>query len=52
MVSRCFHAVPVVSIEVVEPLGVVVSQLPTEYLLEEELEVLLGHLPVDFLNRL
>ena len=52
MVSRRFHAVSVVRAEIVEPLGVVVGQLPSQYLLKEELEILLRHLPVNVLDYL
>tara|TARA_R100000008_G_C3524011_1_gene135561 strand:+ start:536 stop:697 length:162 start_codon:yes stop_codon:yes gene_type:complete len=46
MVTSRFHTIPVVGIEIMEPIGVMVGQLPSQYLLEEELEVPLSHLPV------
>lgn len=50
MVTGCFDAVSVVSLEIVNPLCVMASQLPSAYVFKEELEVLFAHLKVNLLN--
>ena len=51
MVSRRFHTIAVVGVEVVHPRGMMMRELPTENVLEEKREVLFTHFPIYFKNR-
>ena len=47
MVTRRFHTITLVSVEIIEPSAMMGSELESENMLEEEFEIAPTHRPVD-----